>query len=178
MTFQCMFFICLQGVNLWQRMVEFWGMFFICLWGVNLQQRVGEFEACFSCVCRMWIYGKEWFHMFTGHKFLMMSRCFKVYFSYIYRGMFFICLWGVWISDKEKGRWFLKLKKKCDICDICDTCDIFCQKYPFHVLNGWKTEFHSICLEFDEINLKNVTFIWLNLHAQSLIMSYYGLKWK
>ena len=112
MTFQCMFFICLQGVNLWQRMVEFWGMFFICLWDVNLQQRVGEFEACFSYVCRMWIYGKEWFHMFTGHKFLMMSRCFKVYFSYIYRGMFFICLWGGMNFRQRKREMISKIKKK------------------------------------------------------------------
>ena len=36
----------------------------------------------------------------------------------------------------------------------------------------------TVCLEFDGINLKHVTFIWLNLHAQSPIMSYYGLKWK
>src|SRR5882762_3467922 len=41
--------------------------------------------------------------------------------------------------------------------------------------------YHSILwiyLEFDGINFKNMTFIWPNLHARGLIMSYYGLKCK
>ena len=106
-----MFFICLRGVNLQQRMVEFWGMFFICLWGVNLQQKMVEFWSMFFiCLCGCeftakngwilrhdfhmfagcefmakngWI-SKYFFHMFAGCEFLMKNRCFKVHFSYIY----------------------------------------------------------------------------------------------
>ena len=71
-----MFFICLQGVNLRQRMVEFWGMFFICLQSVNFWQRMDEFQGMFF-IC-LW-----------GCEFLMN---FEVCFSSVY---------GVWISDKE-----------------------------------------------------------------------------
>ena len=38
--------------------------------------------------------------------------------------------------------------------------------------------FSLIYLEFDGINLKIMTFIWLNLHVRGLIRSYYGLKCK
>ena len=58
------------------------------------------FAVCEFMAKNGWIL-KYFFHMFTGCKFLMMNRCFKVYFSFM----------GVWISDKEKGRWFLKFKK-------------------------------------------------------------------
>ena len=40
---------------------------------------------------------------------------------------------------------------------------------PWHLL---------VYLEFDGINLKSMTFIWLNFHIWIPIMSYYGLKYK
>ena len=48
--------------------------------------------------------------MFTGCKFLMMNRCFKVYFSYIFGGMFFICLWGYEFQTKKREM-ISKMKK-------------------------------------------------------------------
>ena len=152
MIFQGMFFICL-GVNLQQRMVEFWGMFFICLQGCEFLMNLKVcFFICLWCV-NFWQRMDEFqdvFHMFTG----------------------------VWISDNEESETKVLPKKKSDKSDICHTThpyDIFSQ---FQELNGWKTGSHNVCLEFDGINSKNVTFIWFNLHAWGLIMSYYGLKWE
>ena len=48
-----------------------------------------NFEACFSYVCGVWIYGKEWLNFeacfsWGGCEFLMKNGYFKVYFLYIY----------------------------------------------------------------------------------------------
>ena len=134
------------------------------------------FNVCFSYVYRVWISDKEW-------------KNFELCFSSVYGGVnfwqrmdefqdVFHMFTGVWISDNEESETKVLPKKKSDKSDICHTThpyDIFSQ---FQELNGWKTGSHNVCLEFDGINSKNVTFIWLNLHAWGLIMSYYGLKWK
>ena len=128
-----------------------------------------RFSYVYECVNFWWIL-RYVFHMFMGCEFLTkngwISRCF----SYVYMGCEF--------QKMKKAKQKSFQKKKSDKSDICYTThpyDIFSQ---FHELNGWKTGSHSVCLEFDGINSKNVTFIWLNLHAWGLIMSYYGLKWK
>ena len=144
-----------------------------------------NFKACFSyvyegvnvCVlCVFWWILKYVFHMFMGCEFLTkngwISRCF----SYVYRGVNF----RQWRKRKKSPS---KKKKVTKVTFV--TLHIlmiylvnFMNISQFHELNGWKTRSHSVCLEFDGINSKNVTFIWFNLHAWGLIMSYYGLKWK
>ena len=88
-----MFFICLRGVNFWWRIDEFQGIFFICLWGVNFWQTIDEFQGTFF-IClwsvNFWWILKYVFHMFTG---VWISdkewMNFKVCFSYVYGGMNF-----------------------------------------------------------------------------------------
>ena len=50
MNFEVCFFICLQGMNFWWQIVEFWGVFLTCLQGMNFQWQMLNFEACFLSV--------------------------------------------------------------------------------------------------------------------------------
>ena len=71
---------------------EFQGMFFICLQGVNFWQRMDEFKVCFLYVYRVWIFDKEWMNFkvcFSSIYGVWISNKermnFVVYFSSIYR---------------------------------------------------------------------------------------------
>ena len=49
-----MFFICLWGVNFWQRTDEFYGMFFISLWGHEFLTRNGWISTEIWMVHTVW----------------------------------------------------------------------------------------------------------------------------
>ena len=69
-------------------------MFFICLWGVNFWQRTDEIMVCFSSLCGAWISDKEQMNFIVCFLSVYGSVNFWQRMDGFY-GMFFIHLWGM-----------------------------------------------------------------------------------
>ena len=134
-----------------------YGMFFISLWGMKFWQRTDEFIVCFSSV-----YGSVNFWQ-------RMDGFYSSIYEFLTKNGWI--LWYVFHLFMV----YMESMVTCNKCDTLSHLPLTPVKYMFIVLISAIDIF--IWSLMGSI-IKSMTFIWLNLHIQGLIMSYYGLKYK